>query len=208
MISSILPRRITLFGTMGLLCLAAAVIAFVVWGYALGSGDPPDWPELTMKYELDEGTLKHEFEYRGWNDWRSTVVEAPTVGSGAGSYTQQDSYREVKEGYITVYDSETGTKESTPLEPGEYDLPAARLMPVDFSLAKDRSDAAPVERSTSAKLCFDDACQENATGWVFAQDNGKEYIYADDTRGIPLALPGITITEVKVTGAQRVVPRD
>ena len=216
MTKSILGNRFTVAGTAILLCLVAATGSLLFWAMAQGDTPTAEWPALTMSYETtrtysgetEPSTLKRQLEYSGLNNWKTTVIEAPTIDRASGSFTQLGSYVEVRNGQITTYDSVTGELETEPLEEGDYYLPVSRMVPIDFSKIQEAHAAPPIERTTDTKVCFDEECDDNATGWVFVQEDGSEFVYADDARGIPLALPGVTITEVLVTGGKESIQRD
>ena len=213
MVNRTLTNRFALTGAAALLCIMAALIVLWAWGPVFGSADT-DWPELTMYYETSgdyhsaassEQTLKYKLAYVDKHNWQSTVVDAPTLNTGGGTFSQVGSYVEVRDGRRTIYEVSSNSSDVLVLEEGEIYIPAYRLTPIAFRYLKENNDAPPVSRSTSVKLCYDGVCDENATGWAFAQERGVDYIYADDKRGIPLQLPGITITEIAAAGAKQPV---
>ncbi len=202
---------------LGLLALAAVTV-FIVGTRIYAATQIAEWPSFTTQYEEtgafyssgdgppESQTLKTELQYRRKNDWRTEIIEAPTIHSSSGDFSFFGSYTEVRNGQVTEYDSTGGGTRTYRLEDDVWFMPMGRFIPIPFAVMKRHFGHTLQEKPTSVTLCFKDVCEANARGWVFS-DQGLEYVFADDTRGIPLGLPGVNITEVRVAGEQLPVPR-
>ncbi|MYC31148.1 MAG: hypothetical protein F4X65_13840 [Chloroflexi bacterium] len=213
-------KRPLAIGVTAVALFALAVAsALILWGPVSGSATPAEWPALSMKYQVsgkfyavgdtepDTVTKEILVEYRGINDWKRSVVTAPTITDGTLQFSETGSYTEVKDGVMTDYDATGGGTSAETLTEDQLIAPELRLYPLPFDAIEQRYDGEPVQRSVDVTVCFDDQCETSVQGWVFTEDE-EEYIYVDDARGIPIALPGMTITEVRVTGARQPVDRD
>ena len=61
---------------------------------------------------------------------------------------------------------------------------------------------------TSAKVCFNDECTENAAGLLYKQTNRSELVFVDDARGIPLRVnDAFIVREIRIQDAkQQIAP--
>ena len=61
---------------------------------------------------------------------------------------------------------------------------------------------------TSAKVCFNDECTENAAGLLHRKGNGSEVVYVDDARGIPLRVDdAFVVKEIHIEDAKQQIAR-
>jgi hypothetical protein len=117
--------------------------------------------------------------------------------SAAGSYTRLDG-----QDYIE-FDAVTNSFREEEVEPGARRVPGAFLLPfrkVGFKVAKIK----PAQVETSATICFQDDCRENTMGLLYIADNGQEYVFADDSRGLPLRVgTSFLVKELRVEDERR-----
>ena len=60
--------------------------------------------------------------------------------------------------------------------------------------------------ATSARVCYNSSCTDNAQGISFTY-NGIDFVYADDARGIPLKFgDSFQVIEVTVHSAHQAIP--
>ena len=215
-----LPINRTLaIGVTAVVLFALAVASvLLVWGTVSGSATPAEWPTLSMKYQIsgtfysisdapaETATKEILLEYRGVNDWKSTITNAPTITDGTLEFNETGSYMEVKDGYFNEYDATGGGTRSEALEEGQLMAPTLRMYPIPFDAMTERYDGEPVQKTVDVTVCLLDECEDSVQGWAFA-DGEEEYVYVDDARGIPVVIPGIEITEVRVTGERQPVVR-
>ena len=207
---------------LGLVLLIAAVVAtsvvvaMSVW--ADGSTDPviPTWPPFTMVYESNgivysigsspSKTTREvrRLEYQSRTQWTDTVVEAPTITTTVGSHSRVgfsarlngDSYTEYNASGETTYADTVGENE-TLITTG---------VPLPFSLEESGVETEPTV--TSAKVCFNDECTENAAGLLHRRANGAEFVYVDDARGIPLRVDDVFfVREIHIEDAKQQIAR-
>jgi hypothetical protein len=208
-------------GTALVLLVLMLVVVFALWGRVIASVAAPfaDWPELSINYEVtgqfysigdtppETVTKEYLLSYRSLNEWRKEVVAAPAITvSDDYEFSQLGSYMEIKGGIITRYDATGGGTTTKPFEEDGILSPGFRRapMPLEMMLALGYGD--PVKKQTDTLLCWETSCEKNPWGWSFTEGN-KEYIYAQDKRGIPLSVPGINILEVRVHSPQEPTSR-
>ena len=204
-------------GMVSVIILAAAVGAFL-----LTSAGPQDeqaaWPALTMTYDEhgqfaligdnppETMTLTYRLTYTSADTWIEEVIAAPDVVTSVGTFSDVGSYRKIEDGQYTDFDSTSGDTTTYALEEDVTRVPRGRLYPVSLTILQDRVDASPAKVPTTTRVCFDDDCESAAEGWRFVDDRGREVVYADDARGIPLKLGDFVISEVLVSGSKEPVP--
>ena len=168
----------------------------------------PDWPPLTMRYQWDgkigdrEGVIEWELTFHSRKHWREDVVSAPVLHTPAGSFSMQGSHLTVQDGRVIQYDPNSDNTHTMVLEGGVEQFPGMNMIvPTSMDKLRRIYGREPVAVQTDTRLCFRNACQENAVGWSY--DGLQWEAYADDLRGIPIKLHGIRITEVLVNSAQQ-----
>ena len=143
-------------------------------------------------------------EVRRLESWTDTVIEAPTittrVGStsrvGASTRLNGDSYTESNASGETTYSDTVGENETR----------IASGLPLPFPIEDSRFETEPTV--TSAKVCFNDECTENAAGLLHRRANGAEFVYVDDARGIPLRVDDVFfVKEIHIEDAKQQIAR-
>ena len=208
---------------MGLVLLIAAVVAasvvvaMSVWADGPAGPVIPTWPPFTMVYETDGVTYSlwsspsvttrevRRLEYQSQTQWTDTVIEAPTITSKVGSTSRVgystrvdgDSYTEYNASGEMTYAEELGENET---------MLAGSSLPPPFPIEDSRFE---IESTvTSAKVCFNDECTENAAGQLRRKANGGEFVYVDDARGIPLRVgDAFIVREIRIQDAKQQITR-
>ena len=187
------------YGVVPLTFIAAAFLLITVQA----SEEKTDWPSLTMTYEVtNQGNLEtRRLTYISRDSWTEEVTAANPVETTWGTFSAIGSYQMVEHGQYITYDSVTDSTESEEVSEGVIMIPRLRLTPFPIAVIKENYDQELTKVPTTTKVCFLEECQENAQGWRLV-DNGMEYIYADDARGIPLKIGGFVVREVQVSGSR------
>ena len=141
----------------------------------------------------------HRLDYVSATQWTNTVVESPTITTAVGSHDRVGHYTQLSGTTYTEYD---GAGEATHTETVEEDTTLiVGTMPAPFPILE--SGVATTSTDTVAKVCFLEECTVNADGVLYTMDNGSEFVFVDDARGIPLrvnesfVVKEITISDVK-----------
>ena len=168
----------------------------------------PDWPPLTMYYEMtstmgdvEEGTLKYRLSYHSKDHWREDIIAAPPLVSPVGTFVLQGRYEIVRDGLLVQYDPNSDEVYTAVLEGRTVPMPGlGNISPMPLERLKRIYGREPVAVDTDTRVCFRDVCEEDARGWSF--DLKQQHVYADDLRGIPIRLDTLDITEVLVNDVQ------
>ena len=164
-----------------------------------------DWPPLTMTYSVevavDDGTITQvrELSYVSQDSWIELVTEAEDIETPFGTFNDAGSYQKIQNGQYIVYDVTTGETFTETIEDGVTKIPRAGISPTPLASMESVLEKQFTEVSTTTKVCFDDVCSENATGWEMREGN-QAVVFADDARGIPVKIGDFTITEVQIQG--------
>ena len=175
-------------------------------------------PPMTMIYEKSEGALVsvgnepdvvigevHRLEYRSETDWVDTVIEATPVVDliPGGQYNRVGSYEMVVGNRFTSFDAGLGSPEDIDEEeiaPNTIMVPNAALVPyhrVGFI------NQSPTPIDTDATVCFRDDCELNARGFLYLLANGKEIVFADYARLVPLRSQNFVVRELRIDDVKR-----
>ena len=207
---------------LGLVLLIAAVVAtsvvvaMSVWADGPAAPAIPTWPPFTMVYETNGIVYSvgsspsvttrevRRLEYQSRTQWTDTVVEAPTITTTVGSTSRVgsstrldgDSYTESNASGETTYAETVGENETM----------LAGSLPPPFPIEESGVETEPTV--TSAKVCFNDECTENAAGLLHRKGNGSEFVYVDDARGIPLRVnDAFVVKEIHIKDAKQQIAR-
>ena len=201
--------------------VALALFAVIITGASLGihqtaSAQAERWPSLTMTYQIDgasvagdevtnQGREVRQLVYRNETSWTDTVTSAPAVTTPVGTVSATGSYRQLNGQTLTEYDSILGVTSTTEIEDGVNFIPGAAFSRIPIQEIMDEGHELAL-RATSARVCFRTACQDNAVG-IALDDDGVEYVWVDDARGIPLRMATSTfvVIEVVIDGSNRAV---
>ena len=176
------------------------------------------WPHMTMDYEMigafdkvgDAEPLTSAIGMRlthyANGNWREEVISAPDVAARVGRFNREGSYQSVVDGVYTEYDAVTGETTIEKIEADEIRIPRHMIFPFPISKLDENYHAVPTLTQTTATVCFNEVCQENAPGWLY-EDSERRYVYADDQRGIPISLSHLNITAVRIYSDQQAVVR-
>jgi hypothetical protein len=149
----------------------------------------------------------HRLEYQSETEWVDTVIEAPTVdlgrygvGSNVGSYTRLDGRA------IDEYDAMDGSMEESAVSEDSIFVPNSAFA---YALATPNSidDTPGLSTSqvvSSATVCFNGDCEENARGVLYSGDGFELVMLMNDSWGIPLRLgDGFLVREIEIQVAKQ-----
>ena len=207
---------------LGLVLLIATVVATSVVvamsAWADGPAGPviPEWPPFTMVYETNGVVYSfgsspavttrevRRLEYQSRTQWTDTVVEAPTITTMVGSTSRVGSSTRVNGDSYTEYNSSGELTYAETL--GENEIMITGTMPPPLPIEDSRVETEPTV--TSAKVCFNDECTENAAGLLRRKANGAEVVYVDDARGIPLRVNNaFVVREIRIEDTKQQIAR-
>ncbi len=212
MLRNVIDNRIAVIGAV--LTLALILFGSVAGIRSTASADGDAWPPFTMTYEMDgaiigvgdetyQGREVHRLEYRTGTDWIDTVIEAPSVDTVAGPVSAVGSYRRLDRQLLTEFDSFSGRTSVTEIDIGENYIPGAPFSKIPIRVMVEHGHEL-TKKTTTSKVCFNSSCEINATGIVF-DDDGWEYIWVDDARGIPLQVgsSAFVVTDLRIEGEKQ-----
>ncbi len=207
---------------LGLVLLIATVVATSVVvamsAWADGPAGPviPEWPPFTMVYETNGIVYSigsspavttrevRRLEYQSRTQWTDTVVEAPTITTTVGSTSRVGSSTRVNGDSYTEYNASGETTYADTV--GENVTMLTGSMPPPFPIEESGVETEPTV--TSAKVCFNDECTENAAGLLYKQTKRSELVLVDDARGIPLRVnDAFVVREIRINDAKRQIAR-
>ena len=176
-------------------------------------------PSLTMTFTMADGQSvivgnRHvdseqtrRLEYTSPNNWVETVLTSPDIVTQWGTFSAVGSYQRVNGNTYTEYDAADGALYTETITRGER-MPGIYMMPMPIhGINHDDSFIESYSRvRTSARVCFNDSCTDNAEGISFTQ-HGVEHVYVDDARGIPLKFgDNFEVTKVTIHSARQAIP--
>ena len=209
------------FGLSPGLVFMAAVAAGVLFAVSARAEVPvaptlPTWPAFTMTYETDgivytvgasppETTREtRRLDYQSSTQWTDTVVDAPTITTSVASTSRVGAYSELEGNSFIEFDSsgeriyEDTIDENTTLIVGS--------MPPPFPIEEMDVDLESV--TTGATVCFYDECISNAPGLLYTEANGRELVFVDDARGIPLRVNhSFVVHEIRIEDVRQPLGR-
>ena len=143
-------------------------------------------------------------EYQSRTQWTDTVIDDPTITTTVGWSSRVGASTRVNGDSYTEYNS---SGESTYTETvGENTTMLTGSMPPPFPIQESGVETEPTV--TSAKVCFNDECTENAAGLLRRKANGAEFVYVDDARGIPLRVNDVFfVKEIRIIDAKQQIAR-
>lgn len=192
---SAMPSRRTALAAMVILAMIAMALVSVVRSNVAAQTENTDWPSITMTYEVgspptfvggvqQSGTEVRRMDYTSKGSWTDTVTEAPDIATRVGTFNTTGSYVSLSDGLITEYDAITGTTSRVPATDGTSHVAGPAFVRYSINKLKERGHQF-TRVTTDARVCFQSVCEENAVG-VRMVNNGQEYVFVDDVRGIPL----------------------
>ena len=195
-LQSAMPSRRTALAAMVILAMIAMAVVSVVRSNVAAQTVNTDWPSLTMTYEVgspptlvggvqQSGTEVRRMDYTSKESWTDTVTEAPNIVTRVGTFNTTGSYVSLSDGVITEYDAITGTTSMVAATEGTSHVAGPAFVRYSINKLKERGHEFTRVR-TDARVCFKSVCEENAVG-VRMVNNGQEYVFVDDVRGIPIA---------------------
>ena len=182
----------------------------------LGLLEPKDWPPFTMVYELEQGQAVsvgnrqvdsrqvRRFEYRAATEWVDTVIESAPIETRVGTFNAVGSYRRLDGRKLTEFDAVTGSNSESEIEEDTVFLPNHVLLPSQHLTLEEAHGLTPTRVETGILVCFRQECEENAVGLLYRLEDGRERVFADDSRGFPLKMGGaFVVKEMRVDDERR-----
>ena len=214
MLQHVIANRLPIIGAMVVLSLIGCGMALGM--YRTASARVEQWPSFTMTYEIDGGPVSvgnetyqgrevHLLEYRTATDWVDTVTIAPSVETVAGLVSATGSFRQLDGRVFTEFNSFIGDTSAKEIESGVNLIPGAAFARLPIRVLVEKGYEL-TRKTTAAKVCFNSSCQINAIG-IAMNDDGWEYIWVDDARGIPLqiGISAFVVTELQIEGEKQEV---
>ena len=205
--------------------LVLLVIAVAVVGVAVtvsvradqpASPTIPTWPAFTMLYETNGVTYTrgasgptttrevHRLDYVSATEWTNTIVESPDITTSVGSHNRVGYYTKLNGNSYVEYDATGESEYSNTVENNTTML--VGTMPPPFPI--EGSGISTTATGTSAKVCFQDICTENAEGLLYTKDSGAQFVFVDDARGIPLRVnDAFVVREILIKDARQEIAR-
>ena len=115
-------------------------------------------------------------------EWTDTVIEAPVITTPIGSSSRVGAYSQLNGTTYIEYDSAGDLVQTDTVDEDTTRL--VGTMPPPFPIVE--SGVTTTTTTTTSKVCFQTECSENASGVLYTKDNGAEFVFVDDARGIPL----------------------
>ena len=193
------------------LVIAGLASAGFVGYRALAKEPPASWPAFTMYYSLTgvsafvgdtpvSTTTQYSLTYNSPDNWREDVTGSTPVHTRWGSFGRTGEYVQVMGNTVTSYETMGGETTAEEIPDGEMHVPASLFYPISFEDLEDIYFGQQAVRiNTGVRVCYNNQCQDNAPGWKFTKGS-REWVYADDVRGIPLQVGPAAVSEVRITG--------
>ena len=213
-------NKVAIFSVAALVVAGAAVvIALAVMSVQADDPYPeiPTWPPFTMVYETDgvaysigEGSAQttretRRLEYRSERDWLDTVTSAPTITTPVGLATRIGSFHKMDGDTYSEFDASTGFSNTETIPDNARKAAGAVILPFPMVEFDVRFSTTP----TTATVCFNTKCQENAKGLLYTKPSGVQQVFVDDARGIPLRVgDSLIVREIQINSNQEPVALD
>ena len=194
----------------------SVVVAMSVWADGPPGRVIPTWPPFTMVYETNGIVYSvgssppvttrevRRLEYQSRTQWTDSVVEAPTITTRVGSDSRVGFSSRLNGNSYTETNASGETTYAETLGENEIRLAGSLMLP--FPIEESGVETEPAV--TSAKVCFNDECTENAAGLLHRKANGAEVVYVDDARGIPLRVDDVFfVKEIHIEDAKQQIAR-
>ena len=196
-----------------------AVLALVAVGVGtfVLSGDQTktsvtDWPPLTMTYQTDfviNGATYDEtrmLTYKSRNSWEEKVIAADSFELREGVFSTVGSYRKLENDQFTTHDQLSGSPDVEEVDEDVLTIPRYYLFANPIEPLEEFLDIKLTPVTTKTRVCFEDACTDDAPGWEFRYKDVL-VVYADDARGIPVSVGdnAFEVTELRVQGEREPV---
>ena len=209
------PTIFVIGAALAALFLASLFIYVSRRGDEAGSGR---LPPMTMLYEAYGPSISvgdrsiepfkelHRLEYQSETQWVDTVIESPTVDLGRhGARSNVGSYTRLNGKSITEYDAMDSSIDGSTVSDDTVFVPHPALAyGTPYHDLLDHSSKFTKSRvTTSAKVCFNGECVENAVGILY-ESSRVALVFVDDSRGIPLRLgDGFLVRSVEIHDTKR-----
>ena len=163
-----------------------------------------------MIYEVEQGQTvmvgnrqidswqMRRMEFESPTRWKVTILQSAPIETRVGTFSQVGSYQMLDGRSFTEFDAATNSLREETVERGVRRIPTAFPAPL-YMIGLEIEGLKPTRVVTTTTVCFREQCQENATGLLYTRDNGREWVFADDSRGILLRVgTAFVVLELRV----------
>ena len=173
----------------------------------------PTWPAFSMVYETDGAVVAvgadpaqtirevRRLDYQSKTQWRDTVLEAaPTIQTSVGEFSRVGSYVHLDGDTYTEFNAMDGAESEKTIREETIEKGTTRLAgPILYPFPIEESGIETTATSTTATVCFQEKCTDNAQGLLYRKASGSEKVFVDDARGIPLRVDNkFIVRELKI----------
>jgi hypothetical protein len=166
------------------------------------SGPTVSGSEATGKKSVEV----HRLDYQSRDQWEDEIIESEPLVTRVGSFTNTGSYQSLLGGEYTTYSSVTDDITTEKVEAGVHMIPRNNLSPFPIQTIEDAYNIRLTRIGTKSRVCFYNQCEENAEGLLLV-DEGREMVFANDARGIPLITGSFIVREVRIHDERQEVKR-
>ena len=176
----------------------------------------PTWPAFSMLYTTPGYTYSrgqgepvavteiHRLDYESATQWVNTVVESPDITTAVGTHNRVGQYTALSGNTYTEYDG-AGVETHTETVADDTTF-IVGTMPAPFPIVASGVETAIT--TTTARVCFLEECTNNAGGILYTMDNGSEFVFVDDARGIPLRVnESFVVKEITIQDSKQPIVR-
>ena len=170
----------------------------------LVTAERSDWPNLTMRYSKAKSinnqpiNRNYLFTYNPYSDWKEEVISGDPIRTEMGTFSLVGSYQQLQGRTFTEFNSIFGSTETETIPEGVTMLPSLALTPMKISVVEDAYNQRAASVTTSARVCFQETCTDNAPGWKLVLE-GTTVVFANDARGIPIQVGDFFVDEILVS---------
>ena len=187
-------KKLTHWRTLIFLAVAFGLVAVGIVTFVCRSNTTDasvtDWPPLTMTYQTDfviNGATYDEtrmLTYKSRNSWEEKVIAADPFELREGVFSTVGSYRKLENDQFTTHDQLGGSPSVEEVGEGVLTISRDYLYANPIEPLEEFLDIKLTPVTTKTRVCFEDACTEDAPGWEFRYKD-VVVVYADDARGNP-----------------------
>ena len=148
----------------------------------------PTWPTLSMVYETDGAVVSvgsgpaqtirevRRLDYQSKTQWGDTVLEAsPSVQTSVGQFSRVGSYAQLDGDAYTEFNALDGAESEKTISEETIKKGATRLAgPNMRPFPIEESGIETTATNTTATVCFQEKCTDNAQGLLYRKASGSE----------------------------------
>ncbi len=165
-----------------------------------GQLEPEDWPPFTMVYELEQGQIARvgdkkvdsrqtrRLEYESFSKWKETVIESAPIETRVGTFSAVGSYIQLDGRNMVEYNAQTEFTHREEIEDGARYYPKGISLPNLHLQFEEIDGITPIDVKIGSLVCFRDDCEKDEVGRLYRLESGREWVFANDSRGFPLKI--------------------